>query len=55
MSDRKNSYPKRFDKTNIQSDDVTEYGEFVATFDAWMTPEELKKRADHLARLKKEK
>ncbi len=32
-------------------DDVTEYGEFVATFDAWMTPEELKKRANYIARL----
>lgn len=34
-------------------EDSTEYGEFIATFDAWMTPEEQKKRAEYLQRLKK--
>ena len=36
-------------------EDATEYGEFVASFDAWMTPEEQKRRAEHLAKLKKER
>ncbi len=34
-------------------EDGTEYGEFVATFDAWMTPEEQKRRARHLENLDK--
>ncbi len=29
-------------------EDTTEDGEFIATFDAWMTPEEQKRRAKHL-------
>lgn len=29
-------------------EDTTEYGEFVATFDAWLTPEEQKRRAKYL-------
>lgn len=29
-------------------EDRTEYGEFIATFDAWMTPEEQKRRAKYL-------
>lgn len=29
-------------------EDSTEYGEFIATFDAWMTPEEQKRRAKYL-------
>ena len=29
-------------------EDETEYGEFIATFDAWMTPEEQKRRAEYL-------
>lgn len=29
-------------------EDSTEYGEFIATFDAWMTPEEQRRRAKHL-------
>ena len=36
-------------------EDATEYGEFVATFDAWMTPEELKRRANYIANLNEEK
>ena len=36
-------------------EDTTEYGEFMATFDAWMTPEEQKRRAKHLENLKKER
>ena len=32
-------------------EDATEYGEFVATFDAWMTPEEQKRRARNLENL----
>ena len=36
-------------------EDTTEYGEFVATFDAWMTPEELKRRANYIANLNEEK
>ena len=42
-------------KNNVYGEDSTEYGEFVATFDAWMTPEELKRRANYIADLKEEK
>ncbi len=35
-------------KGNGIIDDETEYGEFIATFDAWMTPEEQKRRAEYL-------
>lgn len=36
-------------------EDATEYGEFIASFDAWMTPEEQKCRAEHLERLNQNK
>ncbi len=36
-------------------EDSTEYGEFIATFDAWMTPEEQKQRAEYLQKLNKGK
>lgn len=29
-------------------EDATEYGEFIASFDAWITPEEQKERARYL-------
>lgn len=32
-------------------EDDTEYGEFIASFDAWLTPEEQKKRAKYLENL----
>lgn len=35
-------------------EDATEYGEFIATFDAWMTPEEQKRRARYLENIDKE-
>lgn len=35
-------------KGNGIIEDETEYGEFIATFDAWMTPEEQKRRAKYL-------
>ena len=35
-------------------EDSTEYGEFVATFDAWMTPEEQRRRAKYLEELGEE-
>ena len=41
-------------KDNGIVEDATEYGEFIASFDAWMTPEEQKKRAEHLQNLGKE-
>lgn len=36
-------------------EDETEYGEFIATFDAWMTPEEQKRRAEYLQNTGKNK
>lgn len=43
-------------KENGIIEDETEYGEFIATFDAWMTPEEQKRRAEYLQNTgKKEK
>ena len=35
------------------AEDRTEYGEFIATFDAWMTPEEQKRRVKYLEDLGK--
>lgn len=35
-------------------EDGTEYGEFIASFDAWLTPEEQKRRAKYLEELGKE-
>ena len=55
--DRKNKLG--LNNTNIRTkgkgimEDSTEYGEFVATFDAWMTPEEQKRRAKYLEKLDK--
>lgn len=36
-------------------EDSTEYGEFIASFDAWLTPEEQKRRAKYLEDLENEK
>ncbi len=36
-------------------EDTTEYGEFIASFDDWITPEEQKKKAEYLQNLKKKK
>ena len=46
-----NSNVRAKDKGIVE--DATEYGEFIASFDAWMTPEEQKKRAEHLQNLGK--
>lgn len=32
-------------------EDTTEYGEFICSFDGWLTPEEQKKNAEHLEHL----
>ena len=29
-------------------EDVTEYGEFISSFDAWLTPEEQKRNAERM-------
>lgn len=29
-------------------EDATEYGEFISSFDAWLTPEEQKKNAERM-------
>lgn len=44
-------------KTNIKDErieDVTMYGEFIASFDQWMTPDIQRNRARHLAEVTKE-
>lgn len=44
-------------KTNIKDErieDGTMYGEFVASFDQWMTPDRQKERARYLAEVTKE-
>jgi hypothetical protein len=44
-------------KTNIKderTEDVTMYGEFIASFDQWMTPDKQRERARHLAEVTKE-
>ena len=48
-----NANVRKQDKGIVE--DATEYGEFIASFDAWMTPEEQKKRAEHLQNLKNNK
>ena len=57
MGERKKRYSAGGFKTNGKGivEDTSEYGEFVATFDAWMTPEELKRRANYIANLNEEK
>lgn len=32
-------------------DDTTEYGEFICSFDAWLTPEEQKRNAEKMEHL----
>lgn len=44
-------------KTNIKDErieDVTMYGEFVSSFDQWMTPDRQKKKAEYLEEVTKE-
>lgn len=50
MKDRKNKnfYEDLNNKNRKALEDTTEYGEFVASFDAWLTPEEQKRRARYL-------
>ena len=36
-------------------EDTTEYGEFISSFDNWITLEEQKRNADYLANLENEK
>ncbi|MDQ2084892.1 hypothetical protein RBH29_00380 [Herbivorax sp. ANBcel31] len=41
-------------KNNIKDErieDTTQYGEFVSSFHEWITPEEQKKKARHLAQV----
>lgn len=35
-------------------EDTTEFGEFISTFDAWLTLEEQKRNANYLANIEKE-
>ena len=32
-------------------EDITEYGEFICSFDGWLTPEEQKRNAEHMEHL----
>ncbi|OPZ91094.1 MAG: hypothetical protein BWY74_02079 [Firmicutes bacterium ADurb.Bin419] len=44
-------------KTNIKDErieDVTMYGEFISSFDQWMTPDRQKNRARYLAEVTEE-
>ena len=41
-------------KNNRLEEDTTEYGEFISSFDSWLTLEEQKRNADYLANLDKE-
>ena len=42
-------------KNNKLEEDTTEYGEFISSFDSWLTLEEQKRNADYLANLDKER
>ncbi len=50
MKDKRNKIGLDALKTNGKGiiEDATEYGEFIASFDAWLTPEEQKRRARYL-------
>lgn len=41
-------------KNNRLYEDTTEYGEFISSFDNWITLEEQKRNADYLSNLDKE-
>ena len=44
-------------KNNIRDErieDVTLYGEFISSFDQWMTPDRIRKNARHLEEVTKE-
>ena len=40
-------------KNNKLHEDTTEFGEFVSSFDSWLTLEEQKRNADYLANIDK--
>lgn len=40
-------------KNKSIDEDVTEYGEFISSFDNWMTLEEQKRNADYLVNIEK--
>ncbi len=40
-------------KNNKLYEDTTEYGEFISSFDSWLTLEEQKRNADYLANIDK--
>ena len=40
-------------KSKKLQEDVTEYGEFISSFDCWMTLEEQKRNANYLANMEK--
>lgn len=45
------------DKNNIKDErieDVTKYGEFISSFDQWMTPDRQRKVARHLEEVSEE-
>jgi hypothetical protein len=51
-------YTKEIDDVPDEIEDATEYGEFVPTLFVWLTPEEQRKRVEHLGKVidtKKEK
>lgn len=41
-------------KDNGIIEDSTEYGEFISSFDAWITPEEQKRKARYLEEISEE-
>ena len=55
MKNQKNHLsPLIKNKHNGIVEDTTEYGEFIASFDAWLTPEQQKRRAKNLENLEDE-
>ena len=50
MNDKKQKNHLAYSKLKERGiiEDTTEYGEFIASFDAWLTPEEQKRRAKHI-------
>lgn len=39
---------------SYEEEDSTLYGEFISSFDKWISPEKQRKRADYLAEITKE-
>lgn len=54
MTDKKGKNKTVGNESKEQVEDVTMYGEFIASFDNWTTPDKQRERARHLAEVTEE-